>query len=94
MSKYLKSLLTKRDGGASSLSMTSPSAVAETTDSHVNANAQDTLLMLAHLRKVFNKVQQLKRSTNMVIKVLSVLKNNQWEECFPEFPEFSLTLAK
>ncbi|CAF3339907.1 unnamed protein product [Rotaria sp. Silwood1] len=30
----------------------------------------------------------------MIIKVLSVLSNNEWEEYFPELSEYTLTLAK
>ena len=103
MSKLLKSLLPKRDGGAASSSHAadvSPAMQASSTP-------QDILLTLTHLRKVFYeyqhpKIQWTQQDKNdrlystlpMVIKVLSVLSNNEWEERFPELGDYTLTLTK
>jgi hypothetical protein len=102
MSKLLKSFLTKRDSGASSTTQTSGS-----TANNDNATSQDIILTLAHLRKVFfeyqhPKIQWTQQDKNdrlystlpMIMKVLSVLLNNEWEERFPELSEYTLTLAK
>jgi len=103
MNKLLKSFVSKRDGGASS----STSNPTEGIISNNNSTSQDTILTLAHLRKVFfeyqhPKIQWTQQDKNdrlystlpMVIKVLSVLSNNEWEERFPELLEYTLTLAK
>jgi hypothetical protein len=105
MSKLLRSFLPKRDGGTSS----STSIPSEGTILNNNnaTTSQDTLLTLTHLRKVFYeyqhpKIQWTQQDKNdrlystlpMVIKVLSVLSNNEWEERFPELSEYTLTLAK
>jgi len=102
MSKLLKSLLTKRDGGTSSTIQSQG-----LTSNNDNTTSQDILLTLAHLRKVFYeyqhpKIQWTQQDKNdrlystlpMVIKVLSVLSNNEWEERFPELSEYTLTIAK
>jgi hypothetical protein len=102
MSKLLKSLLTKRDGGTSSTIQSQG-----LTSNNDNTTSQDILLTLAHLRKVFYeyqhpKIQWTQKDKNdrlystlpMVIKVLSVLSNNEWEERFPELSEYTLTIAK
>lgn len=103
MSKLFKAFLPKRDGGAAS------SSHASDASSSVSASStpQDILLTLTHLRKVFYeyqhpKIQWTQQDKNdrlystlpMVIKVLSVLSNNEWEERFPELGEYTLTLAK
>jgi hypothetical protein len=103
MNKLLKSFVSKRDSGASS----STSNPTEGIISNNNSTSQDTILTLAHLRKVFfeyqhPKIQWTQQDKNdrlystlpMVIKVLSVLSNNEWEERFPELLEYTLTLAK
>ena len=41
-----------------------------------------------------DKNDRLYSTLPMVIKVLSVLSNNEWEERFPELSEYTLTLAK
>jgi len=105
MSKLFKSLLPKRDGGASSPSTTIPTEGISSNNN--NSTSQDILLTLAHLRKVFfeyqhPKIQWTQQDKNdrlystlpMVIKVLSVLSNNEWDERFPELSEYTLTLAK
>jgi hypothetical protein len=105
MSKLFKSLLPKRDGGASSSSTTIPPEGISSNNN--NSTSQDILLTLAHLRKVFfeyqhPKIQWTQQDKNdrlystlpMVIKVLSVLSNNEWDERFPELSEYTLTLAK
>jgi hypothetical protein len=105
MSKLFKSLLPKRDGGASSSSTTIPPEGILSNNN--NSTSQDILLTLAHLRKVFfeyqhPKIQWTQQDKNdrlystlpMVIKVLSVLSNNEWDERFPELSEYTLTLAK
>jgi hypothetical protein len=104
MSKLIKSIFTKRDGGASSLSTNPAQGTISTTN---NSTPQDIILTLTHLRKIFNdyqhpKIQWTQQDKNdrlystlpMVIKVLSVLSNNEWEERFPELLEYTLTLAK
>ncbi len=104
MSKLLKALLPKRDAGASS------SSTPLTTEESLSTNSStplDILLTLTHLRKVFYehqhpKIQWTQQDKNdrlystlpMVIKVLSVLANNEWEERFPELSEYTFTLAK
>ena len=102
MSKILKSLLPKRDVGSSS------NSIGENHSFSSNGSAsQDILLTLTHLRKVFYeyqhpKIQWTQQDKNdrlystlpMVLKVLSVLSNQEWEDRFPELPEYTLTLAK
>ncbi|CAF3984148.1 unnamed protein product, partial [Rotaria sp. Silwood1] len=41
-----------------------------------------------------DKNDRLYSTLPMIIKVLSVLSNNEWEEYFPELSEYTLTLAK
>ncbi|CAF3844508.1 unnamed protein product [Rotaria magnacalcarata] len=109
MNKLLKTLINKRDGGgASSSSSSSPTTGSlEGTLSNNNTASQDILLTLTHLRKVFYeyqhpKIQWTQQEKNerlystlpMVIKVLSVLTNNEWEDRFPELHDYTLTLAK
>jgi hypothetical protein len=109
MSKYLKSFLTKRDGGTSSSSSSSTTTTPSEgiISNSTSSTSQDILLTLTHLRKVFfehqkPKIQWTQQDKNdrlystlpMVIKVLSVLSNNEWEERFPELSEYTLTLAK
>lgn len=104
MSKLLKSFLSKRDGGGSS---TNPPEGLPSNNNPNNLTSQDTLLTLTHLRKVFyeyqhpkiqwsqqEKNERLYSTLPMVIKVLTVLSNNEWEERFPELAEYTLTLAK
>jgi hypothetical protein len=105
MSKLFKSFLTKRDGGSASSSSTiSAEGIISNNNS---ATSQDIFLTLTHLRKVFYeyqhpKIQWTQQDKNdrlystlpMIIKVLSVLSNNEWEERFPELPEYTLTLSK
>jgi hypothetical protein len=103
MNKLLKSLLPKRDGGTSS----STTMQTEGNISENNSISQDINLTLAHLRKVFYeyqhpKIQWTQQDKNdhlystlpMVIKVLDILSNNEWETRFPELSEYTLTLAK
>ncbi len=103
MNKLLKSLLPKRDGGTSS----STTMQTEGNISENNSISQDINLTLAHLRKVFYeyqhpKIQWTQQDKNdhlystlpMVIKVLDILPNNEWETRFPELSEYTLTLAK
>lgn len=105
MSKLLKSFLTKRDGGTSTSSTNSNEGLISNNTN--NLTSQDTLLTLTHLRKVFYeyqhpKIQWTQQEKNerlystlpMVIKVLTVLSNNEWEERFPELAEYTLTIAK
>ncbi|CAF0758317.1 unnamed protein product [Rotaria sordida] len=104
MNKLFKTLITKRDGGASSSTTTSTEGI---TSNNNNSTSQDILLTLTHLRKVFYeyqhpKIQWTQQDKNdrlystlpMVIKVLSVLTNNEWEERFPELSDYTFTLAK
>ena len=104
MSKLLKSFLTKRDGGTSA-SSTLP--IEGSTSNNNNLTSQDTLLTLTHLRKVFyeyqhpkiqwsqqDKNERLYSTLPMMLKVLTVLSNNEWEERFPELAEYTLTLTK
>jgi hypothetical protein len=106
MSKLFKSFLTKRDGGSSS-SSTSTLPTEGILSSNNNSTSEDIRLTLTHLRKVFfeyqhPKIQWTQQDKNdrlystlpMVIKVFSVLSNNEWEERFPELSEYTLTLAK
>lgn len=105
MSKLLKSFLTKRDGGTSASSTLPIEGL--TSNNNNNITSQDTLLTLTHLRKVFYeyqhpKIQWTQQEKNerlystlpMMLKVLTVLSNNEWEERFPELAEYTLTLAK
>lgn len=104
MSKLLKSFLTKRDGGTSASSNVPIEGLSSNNN---NLTSQDTLLTLTHLRKVFYeyqhpKIQWTQQEKNerlystlpMMLKVLTVLSNNEWEERFPELAEYTLTLAK
>lgn len=99
-----KSLLSKRDGGTTSSSLITSEGLL--TNNNISTSP-DILLTLTHLRKVFYeyqhpKIQWTQQDKNdrlystlpMVIKVLSVLSNNEWEERFPELSEYTLTLAK
>jgi hypothetical protein len=104
MSKIFKSFLSKRDGGTTSSSLIPSEGLL--TNNNISTSP-DILLTLTHLRKVFYeyqhpKIQWTQQDKNdrlystlpMVIKVLSVLSNNEWEERFPELSEYTLTLAK
>lgn len=104
MSKLFKSFLPKRDANSSSFS----NATVENSSSNSNGStSQDILLTLTHLRKVFYEYQhpklqwtqqdkndRLYSTLPMVLKVLGVLMNNEWEDRFPELYEYTLTLAK
>jgi len=106
MSKLLKSFLPKRDNSGTNPS----NSVSDSTNNSAHSNSltsQDILLTLAHLRKVFYeyqhpKVQWTQQDKNdrlystlpMVVKVLRVLSNNEWEERFPELSDYTFTLAK
>ncbi|CAF5133145.1 unnamed protein product, partial [Rotaria sp. Silwood1] len=110
MNKLLKTLIQKRDGGTSSSSSSSTTTAIPTEGTLSNNNAStspDILLTLTHLRKVFYEYQHPKIQSRqqdkhdrlystlpMVIKVLSVLTNNEWEERFPELSDYTFTLAK
>ena len=106
MSKLLKSLLPKRDGG-SAASNSSSDGASSNSATNPHSTPQDILLTLTHLRKVFYeyqhpKIQWTQQDKNdrlystlpMVIKVLSVLANNEWEDRFPEISDYTSTLAK
>ncbi|CAF4832745.1 unnamed protein product [Rotaria sp. Silwood1] len=93
---------------SSSSSTTTTAIPTEGTLSNNNASTSpDILLTLTHLRKVFYEYQhpkiqwtqqdkhdRLYSTLPMVIKVLSVLTNNEWEERFPELSDYTFTLAK
>ncbi|CAF1530767.1 unnamed protein product, partial [Didymodactylos carnosus] len=103
MSKIFKSLLHKRDSPSTNVANNA-------TNNNTNiqsATPQDILLTLTHLRKVFyefshprvnwtvqDKNDRLYSTLPMLIKVLSLLGNNEWEEKFPEISDFTLAAAK
>ncbi|CAF3021175.1 unnamed protein product [Rotaria sp. Silwood2] len=104
MNKLFKTLIQKRDGGSSS-STTIPTEGV--TSNNNTSTSPDILLTLTHLRKVFYEYQhpkiqwtqqdkhdRLYLTLPMVIKVLSVLTNNEWEVRFPELSDYTFTLAK
>lgn len=103
MSRLFKSFLPKRDGGTTSSTLISTEGI----QTNNNGPTPDILLTLAHLRKVFYeyqhpKIQWTQQDKNdrlystlpMVIKVLSVLSNNEWDERFPELSDYTLTITK
>ncbi|CAF1017714.1 unnamed protein product [Adineta ricciae] len=107
MNKIFKSILSKRDGGTTTSSTSSITTTGGNPADGSHPTSQDILLTLGHLRKIFNeyqcpKVQWSQEEKNdrlystipMVIKVLNVLSNNEWEERFPELSDYALTLAK
>lgn len=107
MNKIFKSILSKRDGGTTTSSTSAITTTGGNLADGSHPTSQDILLTLGHLRKIFNeyqcpKVQWSQEEKNdrvystipMVIKVLNVLSNNEWEERFPELPDYALTLAK
>ena len=106
MSKLIKSLLKRDAGGASSTTGYQAEGLSANTNEY-NATLDDIRLTIAHLRKIFYeyqhpKIQWTQQDKNdrlystlpMVIKALNVLSNNEWEERFPELPDYTLTLAK
>lgn len=107
MNKFIKSILPKRDAAATTSSFTPATPGEGNGSDSYHSTPQDILLTLGHLRKIFNECQRPKLQWSqeeknerlystipMVIKVLTVLSNNEWEERFPELPEYALTLAK
>lgn len=91
----------------SSASLPPEAVFSNTVTNTNNSTSQDILLTLTHLRKVFyeyqhpkiqwtqqDKNERLYSTLPMVIKVLSVLTNNEWDERFPELYDYTFTLAK